>query len=1101
MSVAQIAVDLVARTDQFRREMDGAAQKMQQVGRDMQRVGGQLTTRVTLPLLAIGGAAVKMAVDAEESGNKFRVVMGDAADDVRDRFRDLQDTIPLTLNQMESLAAGVQDFLIPLGFARDEAAGMSADMVELAADLASFNNVAAEVPLQAIQSALAGMSRPLRQFGVDVSQTRLEMLALEEGIISAGEQMDSAARAQAVMIAVQRDSADAMGDAARTADSAANTFRFLRRDVAELGEEIGRILIPAAREMAARLREVVGWLRDMDEETQRTIVAVAGVAAAVGPLLLGLGTLIRLVASSWQGIRMLVLVLSRLHPAIAIVSTVVIAAIAAWRRWGDDVQDVVRAVSTVVRDRMDEVILTMRLALAAVRETWALFRSAVLDPVVDTMQAVRRVLIDQLGTIVGGAARILGRFYLAINPGLARALEGVQSFVADVQAEFDAIRTERALEEFDALQDAFFDFGGRVSDSAGGATDTINETTDAVVTLQEAISELADESGVLSEALDLDVEWAGVLEDALDLRAEINAMLEDGVDTLGQAVELTRTRDRLERSINATLQARVGIERGSLAVVEGVVDQISLMEVSTERVEVGAHGVTERFIEIGEQSSWAAEVFEDHWLTAINVVAANLGGLASQIANIATAFATGGIGAGIAAGATVLFNELFGDGVDRFREAAREWESALDDFVDMFADQSRWDRMRERVEEGAAALIEQAIMAAFADADGFSRIFAEELIPQIMAAIKGMDLDDALAAVTKLLQAFGLSTEEIEALTQALWDNLEAIAAMEAEARQQSIEDWEQELELRRLRALGMDEEADALELQIQRAKEWAEVLALHDPSLLAFLQEVWAVEDAAREAAEALAQMRFDRTNELSLWERQAALAGDDMAALSFRLQRQAQEEIWALEDLVEAGKMSAATLREWTEVIEGEVEQALRNAAQAAREAAEAERFRYRQTQQSLELRILEAQGHDEAVRALRNRMEVERFIQDGADAATLALLEQAQAAEAMADAQREATKAAEETTRSISGMARVMNAPTGLPLALRSFQAATMGAMAGGGGGQTTTTVYNDWTIQFAPLPGDSGETILRKIEQAISERQRRGGRNPMTTAVNG
>jgi hypothetical protein len=279
-------------------------------------------------------------------------------------------------------------------------------------------------------------------------------------------------------------------------------------------------------------------------------------------------------------------------------------------------------------------------------------------------------------------------------------------------------------------------------------------------------------------------------------------------------------------------------------------------------------------------------------------------------------------------------------------------------------------------------------------------------------------------------------------------------------------------------------------------------VAALGDPTLLAFLEEVWAIEDAAAEAAAALERMRFGIINELSIMERQAALAGDDMAALSFRLRRQAQEEIWALEDLVEAGKMTEEMLRDWTDVINAEVNQALRDAARAAREAAEAERFRQRQTMASLELRILEAQGHDEAARALRNRMEVERFVQDGADAATLALLQQAQAAEAMADAQREAAQAAEEATRKISGMTRVMNAPTGLPLALRTFQAATMGAMASGGGGaSSTTTVYNDWTIQFTPLPGDSGETILRKIESAISERQRRGGRNPLTTAVNG
>lgn len=205
-------------------------------------------------LAAFGAKAVQMAADAAEAANKFRVVMGDSADKVRERFQQLTDTIPLTISQMQKLSSGVQDLLVPMGVARSEAAGMSADFVELAADLASFNNVPTPQALEAIKSGLAGMSRPLRQFGVDVRKTRLQQIALTEGLIEQGEELNRTARAQAVMVAVQQDSTDAMGDAARTAGEFKNQTRFLRRDLRSLSEDIGDALIPAVRDFIQQIR-------------------------------------------------------------------------------------------------------------------------------------------------------------------------------------------------------------------------------------------------------------------------------------------------------------------------------------------------------------------------------------------------------------------------------------------------------------------------------------------------------------------------------------------------------------------------------------------------------------------------------------------------------------------------------------------------------------------------------------------------------------------------------------------------------------------------------------------------------------------------------
>ncbi len=292
INLAEATVSIGGETAGLDRALSSAAAKMKAAGKKMQAAGRRLTTFVSLPLAAVAVASVKMASDAEESANKFNVVMGQAADRVRERLQELTKTIPLTASEMEGLAAGIQDLLVPMGIMRDSAASMSAQMVELAGDLGSFNNVSPDRVLDAMKSALAGASEPMRRFGVDTRVARLQVIALEEGLIKQGEELNQTAMAAAVLIAIQQDSTDAMGDAARTVDSTANSIKFLGRDFRQLAITIGDILIPVVTPMIKWLSEAIKKFQDLDPKLQKVIVGIAALAAALGPLLIAGGAML-----------------------------------------------------------------------------------------------------------------------------------------------------------------------------------------------------------------------------------------------------------------------------------------------------------------------------------------------------------------------------------------------------------------------------------------------------------------------------------------------------------------------------------------------------------------------------------------------------------------------------------------------------------------------------------------------------------------------------------------------------------------------------------------------------------------------------------------
>lgn len=84
-------------------------------------------------------------------------------------------------------------------------------------------------------------------------------------------------------------------------DNASGDWTILASQVGTLAIQIGDILMPVVRDFIQGLQGLVTWLNSLDEGTQKTIVTIALVVAAIGPLLLiggklvsGVGTLLTL---------------------------------------------------------------------------------------------------------------------------------------------------------------------------------------------------------------------------------------------------------------------------------------------------------------------------------------------------------------------------------------------------------------------------------------------------------------------------------------------------------------------------------------------------------------------------------------------------------------------------------------------------------------------------------------------------------------------------------------------------------------------------------------------------------------------------------------
>ena len=81
-SVGLLTIAFGANTKGFDRAMKKTQRSLKKFGRQMESIGRNLTTKITLPVIGLGAASVKMASDFNESLNKVRVSFGEASQDV-----------------------------------------------------------------------------------------------------------------------------------------------------------------------------------------------------------------------------------------------------------------------------------------------------------------------------------------------------------------------------------------------------------------------------------------------------------------------------------------------------------------------------------------------------------------------------------------------------------------------------------------------------------------------------------------------------------------------------------------------------------------------------------------------------------------------------------------------------------------------------------------------------------------------------------------------------------------------------------------------------------------------------------------------------------
>jgi hypothetical protein len=287
------------------KELKRTSKQLISTGREWEKVGATMTKGLTLPILAVGAAAVKLGMDAVESENLFNVSMGKMADKAREWSKSMSEPLKLNDYSVRKYMGTMNAMLVSMGQSEGAAFDMSKGLTTLAYDMASFYNLDPQEAFDKLRSGIAGESEPLKALGILITDTAAKQKAYAMGIAAVGTELNDTQKVAARYALIMERTAMAQGDLARTIDSPANKLRAMKETLTKIVADFGVNLVNSGAfqsilESLEKIMKALGNLATrfamLSPFWQDFIVNAALITAAAGPFVTAIGGMI-----TWLG--------------------------------------------------------------------------------------------------------------------------------------------------------------------------------------------------------------------------------------------------------------------------------------------------------------------------------------------------------------------------------------------------------------------------------------------------------------------------------------------------------------------------------------------------------------------------------------------------------------------------------------------------------------------------------------------------------------------------------------------------------------------------------------------------------------------------------
>lgn len=284
-SAGAVQLDLKANTKPFEQESEAAAGRVKGM---FSRIGGLVGKAFAIgALVRFGNECTTVASRLTEVQNVVDVVFPSMNSQINSWSQNLVDKFGLSETKAKQYAGTIGSMARSMGFTESQAYEMSTAITELAGDVASFYDMSSDEAYDKLTAIFTGMTQPLRQLGINMTQATLDAYAMEHGFARTTAQMSEAERTMLRFQFVQDRLRFAQGDFERTSGSWANQLRILSMRFEELKVAVGNSLIMALTPAIRVINTIIAALTAAANAFYRFMQAIS--SSIIGKAVGGIG--------------------------------------------------------------------------------------------------------------------------------------------------------------------------------------------------------------------------------------------------------------------------------------------------------------------------------------------------------------------------------------------------------------------------------------------------------------------------------------------------------------------------------------------------------------------------------------------------------------------------------------------------------------------------------------------------------------------------------------------------------------------------------------------------------------------------------------------
>ncbi len=280
--------------------------------------------------------AVSKAAEMKEIQEKFNIVTGEGRGMAEDFAKTLQDSYSLSEIQAKKFLSTMGQFLLPMGLTRTESVKLSNDFVKLAADIGEFNQASPEEVMNAMEKAIAGTYKGLKQYGIILDQTDVEQEAYRLGLVKSKDEITDSIKVYATLSLIQKRAGDAVGESARSYDDYDKVLQRFKNSIGDVQKVIGEQLIESASKSLSSITEVINSTKEWAKENSsligfivKTVSGMAALTLAIGAINIGFGFLFKGVIASYKALITIPLAITKIRGVAGGIQTLIDSAGAA----------------------------------------------------------------------------------------------------------------------------------------------------------------------------------------------------------------------------------------------------------------------------------------------------------------------------------------------------------------------------------------------------------------------------------------------------------------------------------------------------------------------------------------------------------------------------------------------------------------------------------------------------------------------------------------------------------------------------------------------------------------------------------------------------